>query len=301
MNHRLNRTVENFAGATDAPALTLSAFESPELKATRLRWNGNGSALPTQCDRAEGYVIYLLRRELPSHPYWIDERPSPIETIRQGQFLLLDLRAQHSALVQGDVDCVSVYTGSDALRRFQEEHDLASTGLLHAPPGKIHDDSVIRHLGEAMLPAIEQPEDASPLYVSHIGLALLSRLAAQHGTGPMARPRSRGGLAAWQERRAKELLVAHLDGGIGLEDLAFECRLSRSHFARAFKVSTGTSPLGWLAARRIECVKSQLLSSDLSLEQIAANCGFSDASHLARAFFRATRWQPGAWRRAHRF
>ena len=45
-------------------------------------------------------------------------------------------------------------------------------------------------------------------------------------------PRRPGGLAAWQERRAKELLVAHLDGAVALADIAKECRLSVGHFSR---------------------------------------------------------------------
>ena len=94
--------------------------------------------------------------------------------------------------------------------------------------------------------------------------------------------------------------MAHLDGRIGLEALAAECRLSRSHFARAFRISTGVSPLRWLAAQRVERTKVLLLNSDLSLEQIAAPCGFADASHLTRSFLRATGLRPGAWRQVRR-
>jgi AraC-like DNA-binding protein len=297
MEHTGRHQPEKFVGVAEAPALTVSAIEKAEIKATHLRWKDSESGLPTRCELADGYVVFLLRSELPAHPAWVDERPAPIATIRQGQFLLLDLRAQHSALVRGDVDCLSVYTGSDALRRFQEEHELPPTGLLRTPLGRVYEDDVIRHLGEALLPAIDQPQSASQLYVSHVALALFSRLTAQHGTDPLPMSQLRGGLAPWQERRAKEMLMAHLDGRIGLEALAAECRLSRSHFARAFKISTGISPLRWLTGQRIERAKIQLLNTDLTLEQIAASCGFADASHLARAFSRTTRLQPGAWRR----
>lgn len=95
--------------------------------------------------------------------------------------------------------------------------------------------------------------------------------------------------------------MAHLDGRIGLEALATECRLSRSHFARAFKISTGLSPLRWMSAQRIERAKNLLLNTDLSLDQIAGACGFADASHLARSFLQATGLPPGAWRRLRRF
>jgi AraC-like DNA-binding protein len=246
-------------------------------------------------------VVYLLRRELPSHPAWIDEHSAPLDTILQGQFLLLDLRAQHSALVRGDVDCISIYAASETLERYQAEHDLPATGLLSAPPSRIYDDGVIGHLGEALLPAIGRPHVVTDLYVSHVALALLSRLTERHAAEPRLVSQLRGGLAPWQERRAKDILMANLDGRIGLETLAAECGLSRSHFARAFKSSTGISPLRWLAAQRIDRAKILLQATDLPLEQIADSCGFSDASHLARAFRHATGLRPGDWRRLRRF
>jgi AraC family transcriptional regulator len=301
MEHTVLRQQEKFVGVVDAPALIVSTIERAELKATRVRWEDSGFELPTECERADGYVLYLLRRELPSHPAWIDEHAAPLDTIRQGQFLLLDVRAQHSALVRGDVDCISVYTASDTIERFQAEHDLPATGLLRAPESVIYEDDVIRHLSEALLPAIERPEGASQLYVSHVALALLSRLTAQHGAWPRLIAQLQGGLAPWQERRAKEMLISNLAGGIGLEALAAECRLSRSHFARAFKTSTGITPLRWLAAQRIDRAKILLRTTDFPLEQIAGSCGFSDASHLARVFRHTTGLQPGAWRRLRQF
>ncbi len=300
MEYTVLRQQEKFVGVLEAPALRVSTIERAELKATRVRWEDSGFELPTECERADGYVIYLLRRELPSHAAWIDEHPAPLETIRPGQFLLLDLRAQHSALVRGDVDCISIYTGSDTLERYQAEHELPATGLLSAPHSVIYQDDAIRHLGEALLPAIDQPHTASELYVSHVALALLSRLTALYGVEPRLLSQLRGGLAPWQERRAKDMLIANLDGRIGLEALAAECRLSRSHFARAFKNTTGFSPLRWLAAQRVDRAKILLQTTNFSLEQIAVSCGFSDASHLARAFRQATGLRPGDWRRLRR-
>jgi hypothetical protein len=45
----------------------------------------------------------------------------------------------------------------------------------------------------------------------------------------------RGGLAPWQERRAKEMIAANL-GGVPLKELARECRLSMSYFSQASRV-----------------------------------------------------------------
>ena len=117
MGSGFEHTRERVVGVTEATALTVSAFEHAELKATHIAWEDGSDALSTECEIAPGYVVYLLRHPLPSHPYWVDDREVDICDIYRGQFLLLDLRAQHAALVSGTVDCVSVFTGADALER----------------------------------------------------------------------------------------------------------------------------------------------------------------------------------------
>jgi AraC-like DNA-binding protein len=52
------------------------------------------------------------------------------------------------------------------------------------------------------------------------------------------------GLAQWQKTRATELLRESLPGGVRLADLARECDLSVSHFARSFKASFGVTSHG---------------------------------------------------------
>lgn len=110
----------------------------------------------------------------------------------------------------------------------------------------------------------------------------------------------RGGLSPVHERRAKARLTADLQADTRVDDLARECGLSKRHFLRAFKTSTGEPPHRWLLARRVDRAKELLAGSDLELSEIAALCGFSDQSHLSRMFRRLTGNTPGAWRRAHR-
>jgi AraC-like DNA-binding protein len=108
----------------------------------------------------------------------------------------------------------------------------------------------------------------------------------------------RGGLAPWQVKRAKEILCANLDGRVALKEVARECRLSVSHFSRAFRRSMGVAPHNWLLTRRVELAKEQLRGGRLSLLDVALACGFADQSHLTRVFTRMVGVSPGAWRRA---
>ena len=117
------------------------------------------------------------------------------------------------------------------------------------------------------------------------------------GPSPMAPPPVRGGLAPWQERRAKELMSTHLGREISLAFVAGECRLSVSHFARSFKQCTGKPPHRWLLENRVEKAKELLTDAGLPLAEIALECGFSDQSHFTRVFSRIAGTSPGTWRR----
>ena len=118
-----------------------------------------------------------------------------------------------------------------------------------------------------------------------------------HAYGTGATLPIRGGLAPWQERRAKEILRASLDGNVRIADIAAECRLSPGHFATSFKRSTGVSPTGWLARQRIDHARALLRRGDLTLSEVAAAAGFTDQSHFTRAFSRRFGMAPTEMRR----
>jgi AraC family transcriptional regulator len=107
----------------------------------------------------------------------------------------------------------------------------------------------------------------------------------------------RGGLAPWQLHRATEMLKANLDGQIALSQVASECKLSVSHFVRAFKQTVGQPPYRWLLQQRIDASKELLLHSGLPMVEIALKCGFADQACFIRAFRKLLRTTPGEWRR----
>ena len=122
---------------------------------------------------------------------------------------------------------------------------------------------------------------------------LLTRHAAPALDAPEGeQPPARGGLAPWQERRAKELMSTHLGRQVPLAFVAGECRLSVSHFARSFKQCTGKPPHRWLLENRVERAKELLLDDTVSLAEVALDCGFSDQSHFHARLFPHRRNEP---------
>jgi AraC family transcriptional regulator len=105
-----------------------------------------------------------------------------------------------------------------------------------------------------------------------------------------------GGLSAKRLQQVKQLINADLAGKISVPLLAQACGLSRSHFSRAFKRTTGMSPQQWIRTQRILQAKALIRQSALTLTQISAECGFYDQAHFSHMFSKTEGTNPAQWR-----
>ena len=105
-----------------------------------------------------------------------------------------------------------------------------------------------------------------------------------------------GALSPWREQLVKQLILERLGESLEVSELARACALSRSHFSRAFKRSTGVSPQDWIRDQRLARAKHMIQSTDLTLTQISLECGFCDQAHFCHIFTRSEGVSPFAWR-----
>src|SRR3954463_7546971 len=111
------------------------------------------------------------------------------------------------------------------------------------------------------------------------------------------RHRFRGGLPGGALRRVRGYIDSHIGDRISLDELARQAGVSRFHFARQFRLSTGASPMGYLRRVRIERSKSILQARETTIAEVAARLGFSDQSHFTRIFGRLVGVSPGSFAR----
>ena len=161
-------------------------------------------------------------------------------------------------------------------------------------------DEAMRHLALALLPALARPWETNSLFADHLLAAVTTHLARTYGGLTSSSPRAQGGLAPWQERCAKDLMLANLPSDVTLADLAEACGLSAGYFARAFKQTTGLPPHRWLLEQRVALAKPMIENTNDNLADIALACGFTDQSHFTRIFSKLAGRSPGAWRRLRR-
>jgi AraC-like DNA-binding protein len=270
-----------------------------EITVSRTTFAATSTGRRLQFEQKDGYALCLQRIDVQGTSQWLAGERAV--RILGGQSLLADLRQRQTGIVYSDVDCISFYIPCEVISRFSQENGLPEINALSVDSGVILNDTVIAHLGECVLSAFRVPGFTNQLFLYHVARAVLSHLTTNYGKPSAINNTPKGGLARWQERRSKDLLIANIDGRIGLEELARACGLSRSHFARAFKRTTGSTPMQWQLRRRVDRAKDLLLRPDLHIDQIASQCGFADSSHFIRAFVVAVGETPGAWRRARRY
>ena len=110
---------------------------------------------------------------------------------------------------------------------------------------------------------------------------------------------------AWRSRSLDSRVVSgirHMEKNIQQIEiknsiLAEKGGMSVNAYARLFKDQTGYSPRKYLLRMRIEKSCNMLHHSDLSIDQIASFCGFSDRYYFTRIFTRTMKVPPGVYRK----
>ena len=280
-----------------APVIFSRILRTADMAVTETRCDAPTQELSASIQREDAFLITLTLRDFPSREYWEDGRLISVSDVRNGQTCIHDLKRDPVARLDKPHHVLFYYLPRGALDAIADDVEAPRIGELNHKPVAI-DDGTISSLGNAVLPALSQPDRANQLFVDHVLMALGIHVARTYGgLRPLSSP-IRGGLAAWQVRRAKEILSSNLDGRLQLNEVARECGLSASHFARAFRKSVGAAPHQWLLMHRVQVAKQKLRDGRLSLLEVALTCGFADQSHLTQVFTRIVGASPGAWRRA---
>jgi len=211
---------------------------------------------------------------------------------------LFDLSDLPMVEVEGRYDMLRAYLPRQRMISVAESMARRSDVRLRLPkPG--FDDYIITNLLNIIQFAFDNPERSSQLLVDEISTLLIAHLIHNYSdASPIER--SRGGLASWQERIAKEILFARISNPPTVDELGQACGVSARHFIRAFRQSTGRTPHQWLMQERALRAKSLLEHSDRTLAEISAMCGYANQSHFCRAYLRCFAQSPSTARRRAR-
>src|SRR4030081_1237722 len=229
--------------------------------------------------------------------FWVDDNPVPTPYIPSFRSNVIDLDAQPGCWVGNAFDYVLFHVPRKGLDDIAGDLGVGPVETYRV--SVLEEDLVLSQLTKSILPYIGRPGWPFRLALDHLNLILGAHLLQKYGGLRNPPPVSVGGLGPWQKRRATELLNENLSGGIRLSQVAEECGLSISHFARSFKASFGVSTHRWLVQRRVERSQDLLIQTRASLSDIAEQARFAEHTATPRTFHQIVGMSPGRWRRDH--
>lgn len=282
----------------DAGVLTTEARSEDAISVIELRSDAVGTHRTEPLDAGNATLVCVHLRDVGCSQSWQDDRSDGPFPVSKGACTFHDLRRSGRFLHEGAFHILAFVLPG------QRATGAGSPGECRLAPGarigRSHpvDDAVLFGLAISLLPFLDGSVAKNQAFIEYALRAAAVHVAAGDKVAASARTVFRGGLAAWQQQRAQDLLRRHLVEGISLDAVATACRLSKSGFLRAFRESLGVPPHQWLLRCRIDRASELMRDPGLSLSEIAVRSGFFDQSHFTRAFSQRVGLSPGAWRRA---
>lgn len=145
-----------------------------------------------------------------------------------------------------------------------------------------------------------QTGEPCPRLLVRSRMACMLHALVLRGRKPDLSGSTRSGLGRAQLNAALELIDSRMAEDLSLDDLAMACGISRFHFIRRFRLSTGQTPYRYLLQRRIEAARTLLTSTQMSVSEVGVQVGFPDPGHFSRTFARLVGNSPQRYRNATR-
>lgn len=162
------------------------------------------------------------------------------------------------------------------------------------------ENSGLRHTLEKLKTLGPNPGPLDAAYAENLALvAAIEIYRLQHADVPRVPP-DRGQLTASQQRIIRDAIADPSGKNLSLSELATLAKLSRFHFARAFKKTFGMPPHQFILHHRIEAAKVSLIKDDIALSELARSLGFGSQSRFSEVFRKATGLTPAQFRRRNR-
>lgn len=257
-------------------------IEKSSVAITQIRCDRENNGMTAPIPVEDALLFTLQLRDCIHHDLWIDGRQRRTGPLKRGDVCVYDLRTSPSVNSTSPFYSIHLYVPRPTLNSIANQEGLRAFDECAHEPGLGLGDPVVAGLGLSLESAFKSPGDTTRIFVDHVTSAIVAHLIKVLGKDAPRRELGVISLSTRQERLAKELLAAHIDGEIATSDVAEACGLSAPAFRKGFEKATGKTPHQWLMHFRIESAIDLLANQHLSPGEAARLSGFADARHLRR-------------------
>ena len=141
---------------------------------------------------------------------------------------------------------------------------------------------------------------SGPLLGESLCVKITETIIQRYSLGRIRLDEYKGGLSGARLRLTLEYIEENLGLDLDGDRIAAVSGLSKYHFGKAFKQSTGVTLHSYVLSRRTRRAQELLLQTDQSLAAVASAAGFSDQSHFTSLFTTRLGISPRAYRQTRR-
>jgi AraC family transcriptional regulator len=219
-------------------------------------------------------------------------------TARDGTVTIIPAGSTSRWDIYQPMNIIQLYLPQATLARVADEADIVVPHDLLERTA--HPDLITSRLLVSAADVVEGNSMLDTLFRQQLSDLLATRLLSAHAGATPAYQPAVGGLSPTVLNRAIERLRSDDDADVSLAALASDAGLSRFHFCRAFKESTGLSPHNWLRRYQLEQAMDLLRDPNNSVAMVAASLGYASQTAFAAAFRKLTGETPTDWRKRRR-
>jgi len=254
-------------------------------------WRFNGGELPAHSHHEHAVLIVLS--DGAKGEFRTESGRGMSGTEVKGCVAVLPSGLKHAAALDGPSEHLSLFIEPALIKRAGLETAVGSVELVEKYS---RGDQLILNVGLALKKEMYSEGLGSRLYADSLTNLLAVHLLRHYSLPVDNSLRYHGGMSATKLRRVKDFISENYHTDLRLEVLANVAGMSRFHFSREFKRSTGTTPHQYLIKLRVERAKELLATPNLPLTEVGLRAGFSHQSHFTRLFRRITGTTPSSYR-----
>ncbi len=201
-----------------------------------------------------------------------------------GKLCLMPGMADSEWQIGESQEFIHLYFSDAALKLFALESFDLDSRLVNLPELTFADHRLLSSALDA-ISHLNWHETGERLHLQQMFYQMMGCLLQQFVSTRSISGYPKGGLARKKLKSVMEYVHDHLEGDVDLASLAEISGVSRFHFARMFKQSTGLSPHQYVTKVRVRKSLEMLLSGKSQVE-VATVCGYSHQSHFVAQFKR---------------
>ena len=273
----------------------------PLLSSQHLEWEGiyvqhhyqPAWETPQYCYEQHMVLIHNSRRAVQAERVLDGRRHT--EQLGNGNVVIVPANVQHQVNWDRENNFTLLFLEPAHLARVA--YESVNVERIELVPQFAMRDPLIYQIGLSLKSEIESNGMGSRLFVNSLTSALAVHLLRHYSVWQPTLPEYTGGLPPHKLQQAIAFINDYLAQDLSLEAIANAVEMSQYYFARLFKQSMGIAPYQYLLQQRVERAKQLLVTTSLSIAQIARQVGFSNQTQLTIQFRKFTGTTPLNYRR----